>query len=133
MSPDGFDLRRLAESPRPRRKRVVLADRGHTRRVSRTIAELEEQTSVGEMLVQQLVRAQLRSALVTTGLVAVLLLGLPALFWAVPAAGHAEVCGIRLAWLLLGVLVYPFLVLVGFLCTRNAERHERDFIHMVEQ
>ncbi|MGW5644763.1 hypothetical protein ACWEV3_09780 [Saccharopolyspora sp. NPDC003752] len=135
MSPDhGFDIRaRLGDStPRPRRKRVVLADR-RTRQVARTIMELEEQTSVGEVLVRHLVKVQLRSALVLTGVVAVVLLGLPVLFWAVPSIGDFEVLGIRLPWLLLGVLVYPFLLLIGYLCTRSAERHERDFIHMVEQ
>ncbi|MEU5852034.1 hypothetical protein [Saccharopolyspora shandongensis] len=135
MSPDhGFDIRaRLGDSkPRPRRKRVVLADR-RTRQVARIIMELEEQTSVGEVLVRHLVKVQLRSALVLTGVVAVVLLGLPLLFWAVPSIGEFEVLGFRLPWLLLGVLVYPFLLLIGYLCTRRAERHERDFIHMVEQ
>ncbi|MEU6270245.1 hypothetical protein [Saccharopolyspora shandongensis] len=135
MSPDhGFDIRaRLGDSkPRPRRKRVVLADR-RTRQVARTIMELEEQTSVGEVLVRHLVKVQLRSALVLTGVVAVVLLGLPVLFWAVPSIGELEVLGFRLPWLLLGVLVYPFLLLIGYLCARRAERHERDFIHMVEQ
>ncbi|MEV0053475.1 hypothetical protein AB0H34_23610 [Saccharopolyspora shandongensis] len=135
MSPDhSFDIRaRLGDSkPRPRRKRVVLADR-RTRQVARTIMELEEQTSVGEVLVRHLVKVQLRSALVLTGVVAVVLLGLPVLFWAVPSIGEFEVLGFRLPWLLLGVLVYPFLLLIGYLCTRRAERHERDFIHMVEQ
>ncbi|MEV0696316.1 hypothetical protein AB0I53_00120 [Saccharopolyspora sp. NPDC050389] len=135
MSPDhGFDIRaRLGDAtPRPRRKRVVLADR-RTRQVARTIMELEEQTSVGEVLVRHLVKVQLRSALVLTGVVAGVLLGLPVLFWVVPSIGDFEVLGFRLPWLLLGVLSYPFLVLIGYLCTRSAERHERDFIHMVEQ
>ncbi|PKW13564.1 hypothetical protein [Saccharopolyspora spinosa] len=135
MSPDhGFDIRaRLGDgTPRPRRKRVVLADR-RTRKVARIIMELEEQTSVGEVLVRHLVKVQLRSALVLTGVVAAVLLGLPLLFWGVPAIGDLEVLGFRVTWLLLGVLIYPFLVLIGYLCTRNAERHERDFTHMVEQ
>ncbi|MCI2418625.1 hypothetical protein MOQ72_14390 [Saccharopolyspora sp. K220] len=136
MSPDhGFDIRgRLGDAtPRPRRKRVVLNDRRRTRQVARTIMELEEQTSVGEVLVRHLVKVQLRSALLLTGVVAVVLLGLPLAFWAVPSIGDVALFGLRLPWLLLGVLAYPFLVLIGYLCTRSAERHERDFIHMVEQ
>ncbi|GAA4611370.1 hypothetical protein [Saccharopolyspora hordei] len=135
MSPDGPDLRgRLGDTaPRPRRKRVVLADRRRTRQVARTIMELEEQNSVGEVLVTSLVKAQLRSALLLTAVVVVVLVGLPLLFWAVPSLGDTAVLGMRLPWLVQGVLVYPFLVLIGYLCTKRAERHERDFIDMVEQ
>ncbi|MDA3629704.1 hypothetical protein [Saccharopolyspora oryzae] len=133
MSPDGFDVRgRLGGTHRPRRKRVVLADRRRTRQVARTMLELEEQTSVGEVLVTSLVKAQLRSALLLMGVVAAVLFGLPALFCAVPVLGDVAVVGVRLPWLLLGVLVYPFLVLIGYLCTRRAERHERDFMDIVE-
>lgn len=128
-TPEGIQVRR---SGRPRRRRVVLADR-HTRQVARTMSELEEQTSVGDVLVRHLVRAQLRSALLLTGLVLLVLLGLPLLFWASPAVAGAALFGVRLPWLLLGVLIYPFLLLVGYLCTRYAERHERDFVSMVEQ
>jgi hypothetical protein len=120
-------------SRRRRRKRVVLADRRTTRQVGRAMTELEEQTSVGEALVRQLMKAQFRSALILAGVTAVILGGLPVLFWAVPAIDSAIVLGIRLPWLLLGVLPFPFLVLIGYLGTRAAERHEREFIDMVEQ
>lgn len=95
--------------------------------------ELEEQTSVGEVLVRHLMRVQLRSALVLAAVTVVGLGGIPALFWVVPGLGDAALLGIRLPWLLLGVLPFPFLLLIGYLSTRIAERHERDFIHMVEQ
>ena len=133
MSPEehGFEVR--GRGGTPRRKRVVLADRRRTRHVARTIMELEEQTSVGEVLVRHLVKVQLRSALFLAGSSAVVLLGLPLLFWALPSTGDAVLFGVRLPWLVLGVLPYPFLVLIGYLCTRSAERHERDFVHMVEQ
>ena len=73
------------------------------------------------------------ACLLLAGLVIVALFGLPVLFWVMPGLGDVQVLGIRLPWLLLGVLAYPFLLLVGYLCMRSAERHERDFIHMVEQ
>jgi hypothetical protein len=112
---------------------VVLADRRTTRQVGRAMLELEEQTSVGEALVRQLMKAQFRSALILAGITAVILGGLPVLFWAVPTIDSAMVLGIRLPWLLLGVLPFPFLVLIGYLGARKAERHEREFIDMVEQ
>ena len=42
-----------------KRERIVLAQRRNSRRVVRTLAELEDQTSVGEVLVRQLVLVQL--------------------------------------------------------------------------
>ncbi len=134
MSRQVVQLRgRSAEPARPRRKRVVLADRRRTRQVARTMMELEEQTSVGEVLVRHLVRAQVRTVLAAAGVPALVLLSLPLLLWAFPAFARADVFGVPLPWLLLGVLVYPFLLLVGFAATRLAERHEREFVRMVER
>lgn len=119
---------------RPRRKRVVLADRRRsTAPMVRPVIELEEQTSVGEVLVRYLVRAQLRSALVVSGLLAVGLFSLPLLFYVVPSAGDAVLFGLRVPWLVLGVFPYPFMVLLGYWYSRAAARHERDFLHMVER
>ena len=118
---------------RPRRQRVVLSDRRRTQPVARTIVELEEQTSVGEVLVRYLVRAQLRSALLMTGLLVAGLFALPLLFYALPSLGGVVIAGIRLPWLVLGVLPYPFMALVGFWYSRAAARHERDFLHMIER
>jgi hypothetical protein len=40
--------------------------------------------------------------------------------------------GLPLPWLLLGVLVYPALVLAAWLYVRQAERNERDFSELVQ-
>lgn len=117
----------------PRRKRVVLADGRQTRQATRTIMELEEQTSVGEVLVRHLVRAQLRSSLLLGGLTALVFASLPLVFWLFPVFGGVTLLGIRLPWWLLGVAPYPFLVLVGYLSIRISERNERDFMHLVER
>lgn len=134
MSPEGFDVRaRLGEfSPRPRRKRVVLADRRGPH-VPRVRVEAEEQTGALEGLVRDLVEKQLRAALLLSGVLALVLLGLPLAFWLVPAIGDFEVLGLRLPWLVLGVLAYPFLVAMGLLFTRKAERNEEDFLGMLEE
>lgn len=122
-----------AEPRAPRRKRVVLADRRGTREIPRTIMELEEQNSVGEALVSQLMKVQLRSSLILAGITVVALCGLPVLFRIVPAVTVVTVFGVNLSWLLLGVLPFPFMVLIGYLSTRNAERHEHEFLRMVEK
>jgi len=116
----------------PRRKRVVLNDSRNPVTVLRTITELEEQTSVGEALVRNLVRAQLKMALGLAALVGVPLAGLPLAFYLSPTFANLCVLGLRLPWLLLGVLPFPLLFGVGYWYNRLAERHEKDFVNMVE-
>ena len=94
---------------------------------------LDEQDRMGELLVRSLVRAQLLLALRLLTVLAVLLGGLPLLFAVVPATRDLDVLGLQLPWLVLGVLVYPALVIGGVVHLRLAERHERDFVELVER
>jgi hypothetical protein len=118
--------------PPPKRVRVVLAERKRARRVVRTLAEVEEQTGVGEMLVRQHIRSQLAVSLWLALFVAVTVGALPAVFYYVEDLGTTNVLGIRLPWLVLGVVVYPFLLAVGWLYVRLAERNEQTFVNLVE-
>jgi len=118
--------------PPPKRVRVVLAERKRARRVVRTLAEVEEQTGVGEMLVRSLIRAQLTVSLWLALVVGVTVGALPVVFYYAEDIGRTSVLGIRLPWLVLGFLVYPFLLGVGWLYVRLAERTEQNFVHMVE-
>jgi hypothetical protein len=43
------------------------------------------------------------------------------------------VAGVRLPWLLLGVAPFPVLFGIGYWYNVLAERHERDFVDMVEK
>ena len=98
----------------------------------RTRVELQEQTAVGEALIRGPIRAQLGLA-VRMVLVTVVLLGsIPFLLFAFPALADVSVWGIRLPWLVLGVLVYPLLYGVGKLYVRLAERNEQEFSDLVE-
>lgn len=116
-----------------KRTRVVLAEGRKARRVVRTLADVEEQTGVGELLVRQLVRAQLMLA-IRFGLLAAGVLGaLPVAFVLLPVLGRIEVLGvIRLPWLLLGFAVYPFLLWVAWMYKRGADANELEFTEMVE-
>lgn len=100
---------------------------------SPALRALDEQDIVGELLVQSLVRAQLLLALRLLAALAVLVGGLPLLFATVPATRDAELLGLSLPWLVLGVLVHPALLLGGWVYLRRAERHERDFAELVER
>jgi hypothetical protein len=121
-----------ASTRAPRRKRVVLNDSRHPVTVVRVITEVEEQTSVGEALVRNLIRAQRRLALGLGALTAVLFGSLPLAFCLAPSFATASLFGVRLPWLLLGVLPFPVLFAIGLVYNRVAERHEKDFVNMVE-
>jgi hypothetical protein len=110
----------------------VLAKRRSSRRVVRTLAELEDQTGVGEVLVRQLVGVQLMLAIRLMLLTVVVLGSLPLAFLLAPSLGAISVLGLRLPWLLLGLAVYPFFVAVAWSYNRGADRNEQDFADHVE-
>jgi hypothetical protein len=94
-------------------------------------AALVEQTEVGELYLLGLLRAQLRLSLTVVGTGAVLLLGLPLLFAVVPATRELHLGPVPLPWLVLGVLVYPAVVLAAAVYTRLTEQTERRFVDVV--
>jgi hypothetical protein len=115
-----------------RRVRVVLAERKGVARPVRTVVDIQEGTGVGELLRSNLIGSQLAVALrfaVGAGLTLGLL---PLLFAFFPEIGLIDVFGLRLPWLLLGFLVYPFLLGLGWWHTRTAERVEQNFADHVQ-
>jgi hypothetical protein len=115
-----------------RRVRVVLAERKGVARPVRTVVDIQEGTGVGELLRRNLIGSQLAVAL-RFAVGAGLTLGvLPLLFAMFPELGRMEVLGLRLPWLLLGVLVYPFLFGLGLWHARTAERVEQNFADHVQ-
>ncbi|MGW4064723.1 hypothetical protein ACWEGE_41000 [Amycolatopsis sp. NPDC004747] len=118
---------------KPKRERVILADPRRGAGTLRARVELEEQTSWGKLLVRDhLVKVQLRTALLLALLVAGVFGSLPVLFYLVPGFSGASLLGIPVAWLILGVLPFPFLFGVGIWYNRLAERNERAFVDMIE-
>ena len=118
--------------PGSTRVRVVLSERKGVARPVRTIKEVQEGTAVGELLRRDLIRSQLMVTL-RFGALAVLVLGtLPAILTLLPAVGQFHVAGLRVPWLLLGVLMYPFLVGVAWRYTRVADRVEQNFADHVQ-
>ncbi|MCP2170453.1 hypothetical protein [Goodfellowiella coeruleoviolacea] len=118
---------------KPRRKRVVLADSRRRGRVLRTIIDLEEQTSVGEKLVEDLVRTQAKAAFGLAALVVGALGALPLAFYLFPPLAEVSLAGVRLPWLLLAVLPYPVLYAIGHWYRRLAEANEKDFVNTVDR
>jgi hypothetical protein len=123
----------VSEPTPPRRVRVVsprTAARAAAHRPVRR--EIDEQTIVGEVYMRSLVRLQLRLAIGICLIFAVLLGGLPILFTLEPGLSTTTLLGVPLPWLLLGIVVYPVLVVTAWFYVRQAERNERDFSELVQ-
>lgn len=122
-----------AESASPgKRERVVLSQRKGQTRPVRTVVDVQELTQVGEVLTNSLIRSQLALALRIGGIALITLGSLPAMFVIFPVLGRFELFGLRLPWLLLGVLAYPFLLALGWMYARSAERLEQVFADHIQ-
>ncbi len=125
MTPEGGPPRRVrVTSPR--------TSAGRRRRMAVT-SEIDAQTRIGELFMSALLRAQLRLARRVILAVVVLIGGIPLAYWLFPSLDDVRVLGVPLAWALLGIVVYPFLLLLGWLYVRSAERNEKDFTDLVER
>jgi hypothetical protein len=120
---------------RPPRVTVTHPRTASAHRARRTSVrrEVGEQTALGEVVLRSLERAQLRLALLVAAVVGAVMFGIPVLFLAWPAARQAQVGGLPLGWLLLGLVVFPVIVVAGWLYVRGAERNERRFSRLVER
>ena len=118
--------------PGSTRVRVVLSERKGVARPVRTIKEVQEGTPVGELLRRDLIRSQLKVTLRFALLTALVLGTLPAVFALLPVVGRARMLGVGVPWVVLGLLMYPFLVGVAWRYTRVADRVEQNFADHVQ-
>lgn len=118
----------------PRRTRVTSPrSTGAAQRRVNVPSEIDAQTRLGEVYMASLLRAQLRLALMVLGVLAVLVGGIPLVFWLFPGLNDISVLGMPLAWGLLAFAVYPLLLLMAWGYIRGAERNERDFTDVVDE
>ena len=115
----------------PPRVRVTGPSRRRHDPSART-GDIDEQTALGGVFVGSLLREQLTLAVRVLGVLALTVGSLPLVFHLVPDLADRHLLGLPLAWLLLGVLVYPWLVVLGLWFVRRAERNERDFALLLE-
>lgn len=95
------------------------------------VGDVQEQTAIGDVYLRSLLRAQLGLA-VRVGVVLVVTVGTwPLVFHLWPELADREVLGLPVAWVLLGVGVYPLLLLLAWRYLRRAERNERWFTDLV--
>ncbi|WP_234538305.1 hypothetical protein [Streptomyces shenzhenensis] len=121
----------------PARRVTVTHPRTRAARPGRpnaAVRDVHEQTPLGEVYVEALMRTQLRLALLVCGAVCLPLACLPLLLLGhLGAPPGIRLWGVGLPWLVLGLPVYVLLVTAGLCYLRRAERHERDFVEHVHR
>jgi hypothetical protein len=127
--------RAFGDSSTPKRVRVTSPRRtARPRGPGRTPrAEIEEETGLGEVYVDSLVRAQLRLSLAVLGGLTLVVGALPALFILAPMLHRLTVGPVPLPWFILLGLIYPFAFFLARTYVRAAERVERDFTELVHK
>lgn len=96
------------------------------------VREIDEQTQLGEVYTRSLIRALARHAAVVLVVVALGLGALPITFALAPGLVNVRPLTIPLPWLILGVVVYPLLIITGWWGLRQAERVEAEFTEFTE-
>lgn len=96
------------------------------------MGDVQEQTPLGDVFLSSLLREQFGLAARIILVVTVTLGLVPLVFHLFPDLADAELFGISLPWLVLGVLAYPFLLLLAWRYVRRAERNEQVFADLVE-
>lgn len=108
-------------------------DVDRTRYQRKAVDEIGEETPIGQIYMQSLIEYQLRIAGATAGLVVLILGSLPLLFIFTDWWKAMSLFGIPLVWLILGVFVYPLIILVAWVYLRRVEKAEADFVRLVEE
>jgi hypothetical protein len=120
----------MTDDPPPR-VRVTGPARRRTP-VARTV-DIDSETRLGEVYMGSLLREQLRLALGILVLLGLLVGTLPLAFHLWPGLSGVDVLGVPIAWWLLGVLVYPTLLALGWAYVHRAERNEHDFAELLSE
>ncbi len=116
---------------RPQRVRVTGPPRRQGPR-PRT-GDIDEETRLGGVYLASLLREQLFLALRIVALLALGVGSLPLVFHLAPGLTDVQLFGMPLPWQLLGIVVYPVLVLLGWRYVLSAERNELDFAELLNE
>jgi hypothetical protein len=93
--------------------------------------EIDEQTQLGEVYMDSLIRSQRRLAILVCFAISALLVGTALLGAFAPRFARLHLLGMPLPWVVLGILVYPALIALAAYTVRHAERNERAFTELV--
>ncbi|HZV24676.1 MAG TPA: hypothetical protein VFG00_00165 [Acidothermaceae bacterium] len=93
----------------------------------------DEHTEYSDVLLHSLMRAQFGLTLGFIALAVGVLISLPLVVSLVPSLNDKHVFGLPLTLAVLGIAVYPVLVIIAIAYVRLAERTERHFLDLVEK
>jgi hypothetical protein len=93
----------------------------------------DEHTEYSDVLLHSLMRAQFGLTLGFIALAVGVLISLPLVVSLVPSLASKHVFGLPLTLAVLGIAVYPVLVVIAIAYVRLAERTERHFLDLVEK
>lgn len=117
----------------PERVRVTGPPRQPGRARRPGARDIDAGTRIGAIFMGSLLAEQRRLALWVLGLLAATVGALPLLFHLAPGLTDVRFLGMPLPWLLLGVLVHPLLLVLGWGYVRRAEENEQDFAELVAE
>lgn len=97
------------------------------------VQEVAEQTAYGAVLLEDLIRRQLRLGIRVAAVFVVVLFALPLLNLFLPDLVALRVVGLPVSWLALSVLLYPLLWTLGAYFVATAKKYEDDFTELVRK
>lgn len=118
--------------PAPQRVVIRSADVG-PRRVGVGSRAFDERSEYRDVLLHSLIRAQFGLTLGFIALTVGALISLPLVVSLMPWLARKQLLGLPFSLAVLGVAVYPVLLIIGLAYTRLAERTERHFLDLVDK
>jgi hypothetical protein len=96
------------------------------------LQEIAEQTPYGEILLEDLIRRQLRLGVSVAAVFLIILLGLPLMNLGFPGLVQMHVLGLPMAWLGLAMLIYPFVWVLAWYFVVTSRKYEDEFTELVK-
>jgi hypothetical protein len=97
------------------------------------VSDLRAGNRYGDVLINGLIRAQLGLTLGFLALTVAVIGSLPLVATLVPSVDRAKLVGLPIPLVVLGVGIYPILVVFGWVYVRLADRLERRFAELLSQ
>lgn len=97
------------------------------------VLELAENTTLGDVYLDSMMRTQLALAIRVLTMFLCLFCSLPLVFAVNPTIGNWNVAGLPLVWVFAGVLPFPVICLLGWVYVRRADRNEDEFIEITAE
>jgi uncharacterized membrane protein (DUF485 family) len=119
--------------PAPPRRVVVRSSGGVSSRNDGDSRAFDEHGEYRDVLLRSLMRAQFGLTVTFIALAVGVLISLPLVAGLIPSLADKHVFGLPLTLAVLGVAVYPVLVVIAVVYVRLAERTERHFLDLVEK